>query len=76
MAWWQHPEDQDTPPVTVERITEWYEQQGYKYGVDGDGERQYVVSGFGGFGGGGFGGGSGGGFGGGGFDGGGAGGSW
>ena len=50
MAWWQHPEDQDTPPVTVERLTEWYEQQGYKYGVDGDGERQYVVSGFGGFG--------------------------
>lgn len=50
MAWWQHPEDQDTPPVTVERITEWYEQQGYKYGVDGDDERQYVVSGFGGFG--------------------------
>ena len=34
MAWWQHPEDQDTPPVTVERLTEWYEQQGYKYGVD------------------------------------------
>ena len=50
MAWWQHPEDQDTPPVTVERLTEWYEQQGYKYGVDGDDERQYVVSGFGGFG--------------------------
>ena len=49
MAWWQHPEDQDTPPVTVERLTEWYEQQGYKYGVDGDDERQYVVSGFGGF---------------------------
>ena len=34
----------------MERLTEWYEQQGYKYGVDGDDERQYVVSGFGGFG--------------------------
>ena len=44
MAWWQHPEDQDTPPVTVERLTEWYEQQGYKYGVDGDDERQSVVA--------------------------------
>ena len=31
MAWWQHPEDQDTPPVTVERLTEWYEPVSYTH---------------------------------------------
>ena len=50
MAWWQHPEDQDTPPVTWSASPNGMSSKAYKYGVDGDDERQYVVSGFGGFG--------------------------